>query len=215
MACETGSFFCLVRDHASAMIRFPRPCGDACRRMGGCTPLRLNRIQSVGLRDRRLRVRILSGAFRGRRPVAGRPVRNGKVAGSNPAGSTTCGMPPRVSADIPGNDVMPRRRASAMEHADSGLPPAATRMWCSGSTPASQAGDRGFEPRHPLHPENQNNGSDPTMGLAAVLPWGASGENMDEQPRHGHAASRNKETCHRPGSSEEEQVPFKHWVRIS
>lgn len=45
----------------------------------------------------------------------------------------------------------------------------ATRMWCSGSTPASQAGNRGFEPRHPLHPENQNNGSDPTMGLAAVL----------------------------------------------
>lgn len=43
------------------------------------------------------------------------------------------------------------------------------RMWCSGSTPASQAGDRGFEPRHPLYPENQNNGSDPTMGLAAVL----------------------------------------------
>ena len=52
----------------------------------------------------------------------------------------------------------------------------AMRMWCSGSTPASQAGDRGFEPRHPLHPENQNNGSDPLMGLAAVLPWGASGE---------------------------------------
>ena len=25
MACETGSFFCLVRDHASAMIRFPSP----------------------------------------------------------------------------------------------------------------------------------------------------------------------------------------------
>lgn len=89
------------------------------------------------------------------------------------------------------------------------------RMWCSGSTPASQAGNRGFEPRHPLYPENQNNGSDPLMGLAAVFPWGASGENMDEQPRHGHAASRNKETCHRPGSSEEEQVPFKHWVRIS
>lgn len=43
------------------------------------------------------------------------------------------------------------------------------RMWCSGSTPASQAGDRGFEPRHPLYPENQDNGSDPTMGLAAVL----------------------------------------------
>ena len=45
----------------------------------------------------------------------------------------------------------------------------ATRMWCSGSTPASQAGDRGFEPRHPLHPENRNNGSDPTMGLVTVL----------------------------------------------
>ena len=42
----------------------------------------------------------------------------------------------------------------------------------------------------------------------------ASGENMDEQPRHGHASSRTG-TCHRPGSSEEEQVPFKHWVRIS
>ena len=45
----------------------------------------------------------------------------------------------------------------------------AMRMWCSGSTPASQAGNRGFGPRHPLYPENQNNGSDPTMGLAAVL----------------------------------------------
>lgn len=162
---------------------FPRPCGDACRRMGGCTPLQLNRIRSVRPRIGRLQVRILSGAFRGRRPVAGRPVRNGKVAGSNPAGSTTCGMPPRVSADIPRNDVTSRRRAPAMGYADSGLPPAAretagpagpsagrpVRMWCSGSTPASQAGDRGFEPRHPLYPENQNNGSDPTMGLAAVL----------------------------------------------
>lgn len=45
----------------------------------------------------------------------------------------------------------------------------AMRMWCSGSTPASQAGNRGFEPRHPLYPENQNNGSDPTMGLVTVL----------------------------------------------
>lgn len=115
--------------------------------------------------------------------MAGRPVRNGKVAGSNPAGSTTCGMPPRVSADIPRNDVTSRRRAPAMEYADSGLPPAAretagpagpstgrpVRMWCSGSTPASQAGDRGFEPRHPLYPENQDNGSDPTMGLVTAL----------------------------------------------
>lgn len=45
----------------------------------------------------------------------------------------------------------------------------AMRMWCSGSTPASQAGNRGFEPRHPLYPENQNNGSDPTMRLVTVL----------------------------------------------
>lgn len=115
-----------------------------------------------------------------------------------------------------------RKPAILFRPADNTSPPCdvsekstAMRMWCSGSTPASQAGDRGFEPRHPLHPENQDNGSDPLMGLAAVLPWGASGENMDEQPRHGHAASRNRETCHRPGSSEEEQVPFKHWVRIS
>ena len=49
------------------------------------------------------------------------------------------------------------------------IPSPATRMWCSGSTPASQAGDRGFEPRHPLYPENQDNGSDPTMGLVTVL----------------------------------------------
>ena len=151
------------------MIRFPARAGTHAVAWAGCTPLQLNRIRSVGPRDQRLRVRIPSGAFRGRRPVAGRPVRNGKVAGSNPAGSTTCGMPPRVSADIPGNDVKSRRRAPGMEYADSGLPPAATRMWCSGSTPASQAGDRGFEPRHPLYPENQDNGSDPLMGLAAVL----------------------------------------------
>ena len=49
------------------------------------------------------------------------------------------------------------------------IPSPATRMWCSGSTPASQAGDRGFEPRHPLYPESQDNGSDPTMGLVTVL----------------------------------------------
>lgn len=46
------------------------------------------------------------------------------------------------------------------------------------------------------------------------FPCGRFRKNMDEQPRHGHASSRTG-TCHRPGSSEEEQVPFKHWVRIS
>ena len=95
----------------------PARAGTHAVAWAGCTPLQLNRIRSVGLRNQRLQVRIPSGAFRGRRPVAGRPVRNGKVAGSNPAGSTTCGMPPRVSADIPRNDVMSRRRAPAMEYA--------------------------------------------------------------------------------------------------
>ena len=211
--------------------------------MGGCTPLQLNRIQSVGLRNQRLQVRILSGALRGRRPVAGRPVRNGKVAGSNPAGSTTCGMPPRVSADIPRNDVMSRRRAPAMEYADSGLPPAARET----AGPAGPSTGRPHKPRvmgpdpvprdadvvqwqHACFPSRR-----PRVRTPSSAPSGkprqwirsnngtrsrpfhvdASGENMDEQPRHGHAASRNKETCHRPGSSEEEQVPFKHWVRIS
>ena len=55
----------------------------------------------------------------------------------------------------------------------------------------------------------------PTMGLVAVpFHVDASGENMDEHLGMGRSV-RNKETCHRPGSSEEEQVPFKHWVRIS
>lgn len=170
MACETGTFFCLVRDHASAMIRFPIPARAGTHAVAWADARPRSPIgQSVRPRIVRLRVRIPSGAFRGRRPVAGRPVRNGKVAGSNPAGSTTCGMPPRVSADIPGGDVMSRRRAPRDGIRRQRPPPAATRMWCSGSTPASQAGDRGFEPRHPLYPENQDNGSDPTTGLAAVL----------------------------------------------
>lgn len=50
------------------------------------------------------------------------------------------------------------------------------RMWCSGSTPASQAGNRGFEPRHPLYPGNQDTGSNPIMGLVTVFPWDVSGE---------------------------------------
>lgn len=91
----------------------------------------------------------------------------------------------------------------------------AMRMWCSGSTPASQAGNRGFEPRHPLYPENQNNGSDPTMGLVTVLSmWTLPEKTWTNSPGMGtHRQGRG--TCHRPGSSEEEQVPFKHWVRIS
>ena len=181
--------------------------------------------------------------FRGRRPAAGRLVRNEEVAGSNPAGSTTCGMPPRVSADIPRNDVMSRRRAPAMEYADSGLPPAARET----AGPAGPSTGRPHKPRvmgpdpvprdadvvqwqHACFPSRRPRVRTPSSALSGKpRQWirsnngtrnrpfhvDASGENMDEQPRHGHAASRNKETCHRPGSSEEEQVPFKHWVRIS
>lgn len=155
----------------------PRPCGDAYRRMADARPCSsADRAPDSGSG---CRVRIGSGALRGRRPMAGRPVRNGKVAGSNPAGSTTCGMPPRGSADIPRNDVTSRRRAPPRWNTQTAAsrrprarrreagpstgrphkpgvmgpdPAPATRMWCSGSTPASQAGDRGFESRHPLYP---------------------------------------------------------------
>lgn len=140
---------------------FPIPAraGTHAVAWAGCTPLQLNRIQSVGLRNQRLQVRIPSGAFRGRRPVAGRPVRNGKVAGSNPAGSTTCGMPPRASADIPRNDVKSRRRAPVMEHADSGLPPAARET----AGPAGPSTGRPHKPRVM--------GPDPVPRDADVVQW--------------------------------------------
>lgn len=60
----------------------------------------------------------------------------------------------------------------------------AMRMWCSGSTPASQAGNRGFEPpSSALSGENQNNGSNPTMGLVTVLSMWTLPE------KHGRTAS--------------------------
>lgn len=59
------------------------------------------------------------------------------------------------------------------------------RMWCSGSTPASQAGNRGFEPRHPLYPGNQDTGSNPIMGLVTVFPWDVSGETWTNSPGMG------------------------------
>lgn len=90
------------------------------------------------------------------------------------------------------------------------------RMWCSGSTPASQAGNRGFEPRHPLYPENQNNGSDPTMGLVTVLSmWTLPEKTWTNSLGMGTHRQGIRKHASRPGSSEEEQVPFKHWVRIS
>lgn len=97
-----------------------------------------------------------------------------------------------------------RKPAILFRPADNTSPPCdvsekstAMRMWCSGSTPASQAGNRGFEPRHPLYPGNQDTGSDPILGLVTVFPWDVSGENMDEQPRHGRTSSR-KKTCQSP-----------------
>lgn len=174
-------------------------------------------------------VRIGSGALRGRRPMAGRPVRNGKVAGSNPAGSTTCGMPPRVSADIPRNDVTSRRRAPRWDtQTAASRRPRARRRGRPARPRAGPCGCGAAAAR--LLPKQETAGSNPvirsirktkTMDLIRQwdsqpsFPCGRFRKNMDEQPRHGHAASRNKETCHRPGSSEEEQVPFKHWVRIS
>lgn len=92
----------------------------------------------------------------------------------------------------------------------------AMRMWCSGSTPASQAGNRGFEPRHPLYPENQNNGSDPTMGLVTVLSmWTLPEKTWTNSLGMGAHRQGIRKHASRLGSSEEEQVPFKHWVRIS
>lgn len=111
-----------------------------------------------------------------------------------------------------------------MGYADSGLPPAARET----AGPAGPCGCGAAAAR--LLPKQETAGSNPvirsirktkTMDLIRQwdsqpsFPCGRFRKNMDEQPRHGHAASRNKETCHRPGSSEEEQVPFKHWVRIS
>lgn len=90
----------------------------------------------------------------------------------------------------------------------------AMRMWCSGSTPASQAGNRGFEPRHPLYPGNQDTGSNPIMGLVTVFPWDVSGETWTNSLGMG-AHRLGRKHASRLGSSEEEQVPFKHWVRIS
>ena len=131
----------------------------------------------------------------------------------------------------------------AMEYADSGLPPAARetagpagpstgrphKPRVMGPDPVPRDADV-VQWQHACFPSRRPRVRTPSSALSGKpRQWirsnngtrnrpfhvDASGENMDEQPRHGHAASRNKETCHRPGSSEEEQVPFKHWVRIS
>ena len=93
------------------------------------------------------------------------------------------------------------------------IPPLATRMWCSGSTPASQAGNRGFGPRHPLHPENQNNGSDPTMGLAAVLSmWTLPEKTWTNSLGMGTQRQGIRKHAIAPLAQRLEQGSFKPWV---
>ena len=180
MACETGTFFCLVRDHASAMIRFPSP------------PVR-GRMPSHG------RMHALAAQSDSERPatdqeVAGsNPVRG--ISGPSPSGRASRpqregrGFEPRRLHDMRHAAAWKRRHSEERRHVKTArpswntqtaasrrprarrrgrpareragpisrgswdrIPSPATRMWCSGSTPASQAGDRGFEPRHPLYP---------------------------------------------------------------
>lgn len=69
-------------------------------------------------------------------------------------------------------------------------------------------------PSSALSGENQNNGSNPIMGLVTVFPWDVSGETWTNSLGMG-AHRLGRKHASRPGSSEEEQVPFKHWVRIS
>lgn len=52
------------------------------------------------------------------------------------------------------------------------------------------------------------------MGLVTVFPWDVSGETWTNSLGMG-AHRLGRKHASRPGSSEEEQVPFKHWVRIS
>lgn len=69
-------------------------------------------------------------------------------------------------------------------------------------------------PSSALSGENQNNGSNPIMGLVTVFPWDVSGETWTNSLGMGTQRQGRKHAS-RLGSSEEEQVPFKHWVRIS
>lgn len=69
-------------------------------------------------------------------------------------------------------------------------------------------------PSSALSGENQNNGSNPIMGLVTVFPWDVSGETWTNSLGMG-AHRLGRKHASRLGSSEEEQVPFKHWVRIS
>lgn len=221
MACETGTFFCLVRDHASAMIRFPSPpilWTPICRNteVAGSNPVRgisgpspsgrASRPQREGrgFEPRRLHDMRHAAACKrrhsgGRRHVKTARPRDGirETAASRRPRARRRGRPhkPRVM----GPDPVPRD-ADVVQWQHACFPSRRPRVRTPSSAPSGKPGQW----------IRSNNGT-----RSRPFHVDASGENMDEQPRHGHAASRNKEACHRPGSSEEEQVPFKHWVRIS
>ena len=229
MACETGSFFCLVRDHASAMIRFPSPPVRGRMPSHG----RMHALVAQGIEHRipdpgvarSNRVRGTSGPSPSGR--ASRPQREGR------------GFEPRRLHDMRHAAACKRRHSEERRHVKTARPRDGIRRQ---RPPAGRARDGGagrpvhgparadvVQRQHACFPSRR-----PRVRTPSSAPSGkpeqwirstngtrsrpfhvdASGENMDEQPRHGRTASRTK-ACHCPGSSEEEQVPFKHWVRIS
>ena len=147
MACETGTFFCLVRDHASAMIRFSSP------------PVR-GRMPSHG-RDARPCSSIGFGALvygtRGCR-FESRQGHFGAVAQWQgvPSATGRSRVPTRRLHDMRHAAACKRRHSEERRHVKTARPrdgireTAASRRRdadvCSGSTPASQAGDRGSNP---------------------------------------------------------------------
>lgn len=70
-------------------------------------------------------------------------------------------------------------------------------------------------PSSALSGKNQNNGFDPTMGLVTVLSMWTLPEKTWTNSLGMGTHRQGREHASRLGSSEEEQVPFKHWVRIS
>ena len=216
MACETGSFFCLVRDHASAMIRFPSPPVRGRMPSHG----RMHALVAQGIEHRipdpgvarSNRVRGTSGPSPSGR--ASRPQREGR------------GFEPRRLHDMRHAAACKRRHSEERRHVKTARPRDGIRRQ---RPPAGRARDGGagrpvHEParadvvqrQHACFPSRRPRVRTPSSALSGKPgQWirsnngtrnrpfhvDASGENMDEQPRHGHAASRNKETCHRPSSS--------------
>lgn len=220
MACETGTFFCLVRDHASAMIRFPSPpvrgrMPSHGRDARPCSSIGFGALvyatRGCGFESCQGRfgavaqwqgVPSATGRSRVRTPPAPRHAACRRVQARTFRGTTSCqdGAPPEWNTRDGGAGRPVPRDADVVQWQHACFPSRRSRVRTPSSALSGKPGQwirstNGTRSR-PFHVD-------------------ASGENMDEQPRHGHAASRNRETCHRPGSSEEEQVPFKHWVRIS